>query len=232
MDLKKRPQNPIVITGFPGFGLVGSIATEFLIEHCACEMIGSHHFEKMPATIAVHEGKIINPVNIYFSADKNIVIVHGITGGQGMEWEYADFVLKLADELKAKEIISLEGVGSANQENTKVFHLVSEEAKKEQMKQLGIGELREGIIVGVTSALLMKSTFPIVALFAETHSELPDSKASAHIIETLNKYLSLNIDINPLLAQAQKFEDKLNKILKQGSDVQDQMKKKQLSYVG
>jgi uncharacterized protein len=232
MELKKRPQNPTVITGFPGFGLVGSIATEFLIEHCNCEMIGAQFFEKMPATIAVHEGKIINPVNIYYSSDKNMVVVHGISGGQGMEWEYADFVLQLAGELQAKEIISLEGVGSVNQENTKVFSIVSDQSRKEHMKSIGADELREGIIVGVTSALLMKSKVPILALFAETHSELPDSKASAHIIELLNKYMSLNIDTKPLLEQAQKFEDKLNRILKQGSDAQDQIKKKQLSYVG
>jgi predicted ATP-grasp superfamily ATP-dependent carboligase len=93
-------------------------------------------------------------------------------------------------------------------------------------------ELKEGILVGVTSALLLKNNFPITALFAETHSELPDSKASAQIIQVLNKYLNLDVDTKPLLEQAKRFEDKLNTIIRQGANVQSQIKKKQLNYVG
>jgi uncharacterized protein len=232
MELSKRPKNPIIINGFPGFGLVGSIATEFLIEHCKCEQIGKHYFTKLPATIAVHEGRVISPVNIYYNADRNLVIVHGISGGQGIEWDIADLVMMLAKELEAKEIVSLEGVGAVNSDGGKVFFLTSQPERTEQIKAMGADELREGIIVGVTSALLMKTEIPIVALFAETHSELPDSKAGANVIKVLNHYLNLNLDTKPLLEQAKKFEEKLNRILKQGAAAQDEIKKKQLTYVG
>ena len=33
LKLDKKPKNPIIIEGFPGFGFVGTIATEFLIDH-------------------------------------------------------------------------------------------------------------------------------------------------------------------------------------------------------
>jgi uncharacterized protein len=233
INLTKRPHNPTIIEGFPGFGLIGSIATEFLIEHCNCEQIGAHWFEKLPATLAVHEGKIIKPLNIYYNENKNLVIIHAISGGHGLEWEISDFILDLAKQLEAKEIISLEGVGSAQAEGeTKVYYVTSDESKKEHIHKQGVEELKEGILIGVTSALLMKSDIPITAFFAETHSELPDSKAAAKIVEKLNGYIGLDIDSKPLLEEAEKFEKKLNKILQKGADVQDQMKKKQLSYVG
>jgi len=232
IQLKKRPKNPTIIEGFPGFGLVGSIATEFLIEHCKCERIGSHWFEELPATIAVHQGNIINPLNIHYNEANNLVIVHAISAGPGMEWIISDFVLKLAKELEAREIVSLEGVGSAKEDASKVYYVASDESKEEQMKNIGTEQLKEGILVGVTSALLLKSDLPITAFFAETHSELPDSNASAQIIETLNKYLNLDIDTKPLFEQAKKFEDKLNALLKQTASTQNQIKKKQLSYVG
>jgi uncharacterized protein len=232
MELSKRPQNPIIVNGFPGFGLVGSIATEFLVSHCKCELIGKHYFEKLPATIAVHDGKVINPVSIYYNSDRNVVIVHGISGGQGIEWEIADLIVNLAKELNASQVISLEGVGSAESKGSKVFYIAQNPEQAAQFKTNGAEELKEGIIVGVTSALVMKSPVPIAALFAETHSELPDSKASAHLLEVLDKYLKLDIDTKPLLEQAQKFEQKLNKILKQGMDTQEEVKKKQLNYVG
>jgi len=232
IKLKKRPKHPIIIEGFPGFGLVGSIATEFFIEHCKCELIGNYWLDKLPATLAVHEGKIIKPINIYYNEEHNLVIIHAISGGQGVEWEISDFVLNLAGDLEAKEIVSLEGVGSTQAENSKVYYVTSEDSKKEHLTGLGIEELKEGILIGVTSALIMKSNIPITAFFAETHSELPDSNAAAKAIEALNSYLDLKIDTHPLVEQAKKFEEKLNKIMEQGNIAQDQLKKKQLSYVG
>lgn len=232
IKLKKRPKHPIIVEGFPGFGLVGSIATEFLIEHCKCEPIGHHWFDKLPATIAVHEGNIIRPLNIHYMESKNMVIIHAISGGQGIEWDTSEFVLELARQLEAKEIVSLEGVGSQQTEDPKVFYVTSDDSKKDFLHKIGIEELKEGILVGVTSALLMKSHLPITALFAETHSELPDSKAAAKIIEKLNAYMDLHIDPAPLMEQAAQFEEKLNKILAQGEMAKADVKKKQLSYVG
>jgi len=233
IKLKKRPKHPVIVEGFPGFGLVGSIATEFLIEHCKCEQIGQHWFEDVPATIAVHEGKIINPMNIYYHEPKNMIIVHAISAGPGMEWKISDYVLEMAKELEASEIISLEGVGSGQQpENPKVFYVTTDDAKKDHLNGLGVEQLQEGILVGVTSALLLKAGLPITAFFAETHSELPDSKAAAQILEVLNKHMHFNIDTAPLLEQAKKFEEKLNSILKQGVNTQEQLKQKQMNYVG
>ena len=40
IKISKNIKNPIIISGFPGFGLVGSIATEFLIEHLKTEKDG------------------------------------------------------------------------------------------------------------------------------------------------------------------------------------------------
>jgi uncharacterized protein len=233
ISLSKIPKNPIIIDGFPGFGLVGSIATEFLIEHCACEQIGAHWFDKLPATLAVHDGKLIKPINIHYNEQRNLVIVHAISSGPGMEWEISEFITELAKKLEAKEILSLEGVGTDKPtEHPDVYFVTSDSSKKSHWESMGTKELKEGILVGVTSALLLKSSFPITALFAETHSELPDSKASAQIIQVLNKYLSLEVDTKPLLEQAKRFEDKLNNIIKQGASVQSQIKKKQLNYVG
>ena len=38
--LTKKPKKVIIITGFPGFGLIGTITTEFLIEHLKALPIG------------------------------------------------------------------------------------------------------------------------------------------------------------------------------------------------
>jgi predicted ATP-grasp superfamily ATP-dependent carboligase len=84
--------------------------------------------------------------------------------------------------------------------------------------------LKEGIVVGVTGALMARgsnSTLPYTALFAETQSNLPDSKSSAAIIRALDKYLNLDVDPGPLLKQAQQFEGKLKGLLVQAKKTEE-----------
>src|SRR3989338_969575 len=123
--LKKKPKNPIIIEGFPGFGLVGTIATEFLIDHLKTEQIGKIMLDEMPAVVAIHQNKVVEPLGIFYNKEYNIVILHAITASQGFEWKLADAIVKIAKQLNAKEVISLEGVGSAKTEEGKTqafFH--------------------------------------------------------------------------------------------------------------
>ncbi len=240
LELKKKPKNPVVIEGFPGFGLVGTIASEFLISHLKCEQIGRFYFEELPATVAIHGGKIIDPISIYYNKKYNLIIIHSVSGANGVEWKAAETVLELCKELDAKELICLEGVGAAGMgeeapvEESKhaSFFYSSAAANSKKLKSLGVEQLGEGIIMGVTSALMIKSETPITCVFAETQSNLPDSKAAAKVVEVLDKYLGLDVDYKPLLKQAEKFEEKLKGLLEKGVQAQQLKEKKTLSYVG
>ena len=53
IKLTKKPKNCILIEGFPGFGLVGTIAGEFLLEHLQTEQIGKIIFDEMPIMVAI-----------------------------------------------------------------------------------------------------------------------------------------------------------------------------------
>ena len=233
--LKKHPKNPIIIEGFPGFGLVATIATEFLIDHLKTEQIGKIMFDDMPAMVAIHEGKVVEPLGIFYNKAYNIVIVHAISATSGVEWKLADVMVKLATELKAKEIISLEGVGSATMptESSRTFYYAENAHKKEVFKKIGIEPLKEGIIMGVTGAVLLKAEhIPMSCIFAEAHTDLPDSKAAAKIIEVLDKYLGLKVDYKPLLLQAEKFEQKLKGLIGKSKEAEELSEKKKMSYVG
>lgn len=234
IELKEKPKNPIIIEGFPGFGLVGTIATEFLIDHLKTKLIGKIFLEDMPAMVAIHDGEVVEPIGIYYNQKNNIMLIHGINSVVGSEWKITQEIAKMANELKAKEIISLEGVGGAEEtENTRTFFYASKEANKEKLKKAKCDELKEGIIMGVTGAILLKvEKIPTTCIFAETHSNLPDSKASAKVIEVLDKYLGLNVDYAPLLKQAEKFEEKLKNLLQQTQKTKKISEEKTLSYVG
>tara|TARA_Y100000310_G_scaffold209670_1_gene210319 strand:+ start:1975 stop:2688 length:714 start_codon:yes stop_codon:yes gene_type:complete len=233
--LKKKPKNPTIIEGFPGFGLVGTIATEFLLEHLDVEQIGKITFNEGPAMIAIHDGKMVEPLGIFYNKKHNLILVHAVTATVDKEWAIADIIHKLSKDLGAKEIISLEGVGSGEDStgDGKVFFYTNNEKKKKVMSKIKVPPLKEGIIVGVTGAMMSRVESTIVtAFFADTHSKLPDSKAAARVIEVLDNYLGLKVDTKPLLEQAKNFEDKLKGIMQKGSEAQELSERKKMSYVG
>ncbi|MFH1133302.1 MAG: PAC2 family protein [Nanoarchaeota archaeon] len=231
LKIDKFPKAPTIIVGFPGFGLVGTICTEFLLEHLKTEQIGKIWYDDLPAVVAVHKEKLIDPIGIFYNASYNIVIVHAITGAKGVEWKIAHDMAKIVEKMKAKEIIVLEGIGSQSEEGHDAFFFTNDH-HRERLVKAGLKPLENGIIIGLAGALLLDVEAPLTCIFAETHSELPDSKAAAKILEAVDRYLNLKVDTQPLIELAAKFEDKLKGLMTQSQAAQDQREKKLMSYVG
>lgn len=228
--LKKKPQNPVIIEGFPGFGLVGSIATQFLIDHMDCELIGEFKYDELPAMVSIHKKKLIRPMAVYYSKKENIILLQTILNPKGMEWEIADCILDMAKTLKAKEIISLEGLNSRLKIGgsggvSKLYYYGDPKFEK------WLKPVNESVVLGVSAAMLLNSN-KVSCIFAETHSALPDSKAAAKIIELLDKYLGLKVDYKPLVKQAELFETKLKVLFKESQKTLTDSNKKNLSYLG
>lgn len=233
IDLIKKPKNVTLIQGFPGFGLVGTIATEFLIDHLDAKRIGRVWSDKLQPMVAVHGSEIIEPIGIYYDAKTRIMIlhVHPFATLGGIEWKLAELIGKLAKELSLKEVISLEGVGSMGEVKAPVAYYYSNQ--KTKWSKMNVQELKEGIIMGVTGALLLNlKDVPLSCIFAETHSGLPDSRAAAKIIEVLDSYLGLKVDYHPLLKKAEELEDKVKSILNKTKTASSLKEKKEMDYVG
>jgi uncharacterized protein len=233
LNLSERPKNVTIIQGFPGFGMVGSISTEFLIKHLETREIGTVRLKEIAPILAIHGGKIVPPVGIYYNEKYNLVILNFLTKGADHEWGFADLVHQLANEFEAKEIIAIEGVTSqlvlTKQD---VFTFSNDEKHKEKLKSQGFKLLEEGIILGVSAALLLnKNICNLTAFFSLTASTMPDSNASAEIIKSLDKYLNLDIDYNPLYDQAREFEEKIKKIMEQSQQAVSENEKSMLNYV-
>ncbi|MCS7134665.1 MAG: PAC2 family protein [Candidatus Pacearchaeota archaeon] len=234
IELKEKPkENAVLIEGFPGLGFVSTIATEFLIKHLNAKPIGKIFSTKLEPVAAIHKNEVLHPLQIFYSKNENIVIVQAIVPVDGLEWEIADAILKLAKKIKAKEIISLEGVSSPIQtKDSKVFFFSKWKEKNKILQKFNIPQLEEGIIIGVTGALLMTSNIPLSCFFVETHSKLQDNAAAAKLIEALDMYLNLKVDYTPLLEKAREFEEKLKKILSSVTATKDQKEQKELTYMG
>ena len=229
VKLDKKPKCPIIIEGFPGFGLVGTIATEYLVKHLGAKEIGRIRVRELPPVVAVHSGEAIEPIGIFYAAKHNVVIIYALSSVQGLEWDLAEAIGNIAKQLKAKEIISLEGVGSQTAvKDARTFYM----GGSKNIKNLSAQPLKEGIIMGVTGALLLRKDLNVTSLFAETHSALPDSRAAAKLVKILDTYLGLKVDHKPLLEKAKEFEDKIQGLVSKAKTANKTVKKKEPSYFG
>ncbi len=229
--LNKKPKGATIIQGFPSMGLVSTIATKFLIDHLEVEEIGHIESEHLIPLTAIHKSKVVNPITIYYNKKHNLVIIQSLTGVEGYEWELATTMLDIAKNVSAKEIIILESIPSHNEE-MEVFYF----SNKNKLK---LKQLSEGLVMGTTAALLLRARdskeFPITCLFAQVHSQLPDSEAAAKEVEALNTYLKLNVNYKPLLEEAKKFEARLKTMFEKRKDAMQNIsksEKKELSYFG
>ncbi len=233
IELQKRPRSPILIEGFPGFGLVGTITTEFLIDHLKAKKIGRIYSDQISPMVAVHDEKVVDPLGIFYDQKSNIMILHALIGVNGLEWKIAEALDKLCKDLKVSEIISIEGIGSPGvpgEGAVKSFYY----SQNKKWASSGALPLKEGIVMGVTGALLLNiKDIQLSCIFAETHSNLPDSRAAAKIIEVLDSYLGLKIDYKPLLKKAEEFEQKVKGLIEK-SKTSEKLKeqKDELNYLG
>lgn len=228
IELFEKPKNPTIIEGFPGFGFVATIATEYILDHLNFKSIGRITSDELPPMAVIHDQKIIQPLEIFYNSKHNLVVLQALSGVAGMEWDVARILISLYEKLGAKELISIEGIGSPINREKPVAYYHTNMPNKRDFKKFDLYPLKQGIVLGVSGALMLtlpktiKSTF----IFAETHSKLPDSRAAAKIVEILSKYLGLKIDHKPLIKKASEFETKLKGILEQTQRAVKQKKKK------
>lgn len=230
--LKEKPNNPIIIEGFPGIGLIGTITTEYLIKHLKAKSIGEIASKDLMPMVAIHEEKVVQPIEIYYVKEKNLVILHALTDVRGLEWDISDAILDLYKQLKAKEIISIEGILGQSQ-TPSAYYFTSNPKALKKFESAGATRLKEGVVMGVTAALLVKgSQLNSTGIFVETQSKLPDSRSSAKAIELLDAYLNLDVDYKPLEKAAAEFEDKLKGYVENMREVAKVGEKKTVEYMG
>ena len=228
--LKKRPKNATIIQGFPSVGLVSTIATKFLIEHLDVEEIGYIHSEKITPLAAIHKGRLIRPITLYYNKKHNLIIIQSLSEVRGLEWKLAEVILDMAKDIGAKEIIALEGTPAQTEDMKTYFY--STKTKINSVKPI-----EEGVIMGVTATLFLKANkTPVTCIFTETHTNFPDSKAAAKVVGALDKYIKINVDFKPLIKIAEKFEVNLKKYMEQGKklapSIQEESNEGKESYFG
>ncbi|MCL7414605.1 MAG: proteasome assembly chaperone family protein [ANME-2 cluster archaeon] len=210
-------ENPIIVEGFPGIGLVGNIASQHLIDELEMEYMGSIESRYFPPIAVLFNGIINMPVRIYESVEHNILaVISDIPIHPTISYEVSKVLIDWAQSVNVKEIISIAGIATMSAEN-KVFGAATNDTMLEKIKE-HVEVFQVGTISGISGSVMTECymrNIPAISLLGETNSPNPDPRASAMVIKILNKIYDLSINTENLIDQAEQIEIELHKLAEQ-----------------
>ncbi|ALV63829.1 Uncharacterized protein (ATP-grasp superfamily) [Thermococcus sp. 2319x1] len=211
-------ERPIFIEGYPGIGLVGHIAANFIAKELNMEMIGYIESPFLPPMSLILEGKP-NPPLRFYGKDNVIIAVADVYIPPTLVNEIAKEIIGYLKENNTEKVISLGGMGIGFfKEQMEVWGVGGSEEENRDLEKLGVKILKYGSIMGMSGKLLWEASkegLKAYALLGETFGDRPDPRAAANVIEILKNLAPIEISTEPLLEEAQMIEEQLRKMHEQ-----------------
>jgi len=230
-------EGSVLVSAFPSAGLATTVAGHYMIRALNLPRVGRFESPEI-APIAVVQGGEVHPtIRVYGRADLGLVLSEFPPSPMQAN-SIARTILDAAERHKARMIVGFEGVvphPPGDEEAEDEESAVAEEQRPEQvwvaysrkdpaiMKTFEPAKARlleDGVIGGVSGALLVQGMgrpIPVIVMLvsARIAEGLPDHRAGAALIETLDRVLpELEIDTGPLRAQAEQIEKALRAVMK------------------
>ncbi len=214
-------KNPILIEGFPGVGMIGTIAAMHLVKEWDMELVGYIDSEAFPPLCTVHNEEPLPAARIYQSKKYNILVL------------FSEFVIPISavssvaneivlwgEDKKLSAIISLGGVGIDASKET-VFGIASTEGLKNDLKETGVTIVKEGVTTGVTGLILANAyvrKFPAAAILTSSRGMNINLVGAANVLDKLSELLHIKIDTEKLKKEGEEIEEKLKKLIKDSKE--------------
>ncbi|MGC9435494.1 MAG: proteasome assembly chaperone family protein [Methanomicrobiales archaeon] len=231
-DIKITSKSPsgekeTVLIGFPGSGLVGSIALQYIAEQLDFNLIGTMTSRYFPPVVLMSNGIVNVPVRFY-EKDDMLAIVGDVPVHPMICYEVANGLIDWITRSSIREIVSIAGI-ITNQQEKRVFGVATTSDALETVKDDTI-VLPMGSISGIPGSILTECKIreiPAIGLLGETINA-PDPRAAAAAIEVLNSLYDLEVPLDPLLEQAEEIEAAMEKLAEQVQEQgTEQMPKKE-----
>ena len=210
-----------MIVGLPDAGLVGVIATEFLVNKLNMKSFASLKVRDNASIAYIDDSVAVSPFQFYH--DSNLVVFHSwVAIPSHMADRIASVIVEYAEKLGVSTIISLTGVPVPNRldlDKLNMYYIVNDESLKnelsafEELKPFG-----RGYMVGPYAPLLLEAKAKGLKNFAivvESFLDLPDPEASATALQFIAKYVGISLDTGELLQEAEEIRAKIKGLMEQ-----------------
>ena len=211
--------NGLLVIGFPGLTLTGTITAEYLIRALNLREIGIIVGDIFPPAITVSGGKITAPIRICVGEcgrgyDK-IVVMSSITI---IDDKYAYPMAKIiSDWIKEKEIsLSVLIVGAPGQ-GPDVLYIATTEYAKSVGEMVGLSSPSNAVIYGFPAALLLEASrrdVDLILLLVKAREKTPDAEAASDAVKVISHILEMDINTEPLVEEIKALEENLKNVEK------------------
>ncbi len=207
------------IVGFPGHGLVGSIAARHLIQTLNLEWVGSIRSPLIPPVSVFFEGSLTYPYRIYANEDQDVALLIGEAPVTPPGYFHiASAALDCLEAHGIKEIVTLDGFPKMTPDEKTIIYLVAEPELKDKFTDLNLEAPSTGYITGLSGAILNEALIrPIdgYGLLVNTIPHVPDPMGAAFLLKTLEKMKGLEIDTSQLEVEGAKIQKMLQEFADQ-----------------
>ena len=228
---KMELSNCMLTVAFPTVGLISSIAGHHIVTSLKLTEIGAIISDKFMPTTVIHNNYPSPPVRIYAGkkkcgpkdgCDQIAVIMSEFMPPFESIGPLVDTILDWAEQKKCRVITTFEGSHAGEEkkdEDQKVYGIGTTPYMQKTLDKFNITQMDEGMITGVTGVLLYKAALNqqnAMCLLSKAHSQFPDSRAAAKLIQILDVMLpGIKIDPQPLYEEAERIEEKIKTFMEQ-----------------
>lgn len=208
---KAKLKNPIIIEGFPGIGMLGTIGTSYLSEKLEMKLIGYFASPHFPPIAAIHDYRPVFPARIYASEKHNIIVLFSeFVIPADAVYLLSQKIIEFAKGNGARMIVSMAGIGSETP-TKELYGIASTQELGEKIKGMGVQLVKEGATQGVSGVLIAECAaegFPAVNMMAQTSQPL-DPSASARLLSKVAQLAGITVDTAQLSTQGGQIETKI-----------------------
>jgi len=245
------PKEITLVVGLPGTAYIGKLSVDYLVQQLKAELVAEVYSKHFPPYVIIKEDGLVellrNELYWYRTEDgRDIVFMGGNSQALSPEGQYdvADVILEWAISRGLKRVISVAALVTDKPfDNPNVFCATTSPSVLEEMKQLSIKTLDQGIIGGENGLIIglaKKKDVEGVCLLAETHGYqtsageyVTDAKAAKAALNVLNSILALKVNMEPMDKQADQMDELIAKMGEIERRVREEMEQagKKPSYV-
>jgi len=222
--MKPKLKKPVLIEGLPGLGMVGRIATRYLIRQLKATKLADLYSPHLPYYVLVNKKGSVRLLReeFYFwkneTGENDLILLTGDQQAQTIEGQYemAGCILDFAEKYNVKMTVTIGGYRKEAQETPKVV-AVSTNPKllKRALQGDAIASPAGNPIVGTAGLLLGLARFrntDALCLLGETCGYLRDPRAAKSVLSVLQKILHLKVDLSELEGQIEKSDEIVDKM--------------------
>ncbi len=232
-DPYTEPTPKYLILGLPDAGLVGSIASRYLVIQQGLKLVGEIDSPVyFPPVSVVHRWTPMSPIQLYMDNDRRyLVLLSEAPIPVNAIYPLAYAILEYSREIGVETLISLSGIAVPNRlqiSKPKIYWLASNDKLAEMVKDLDLKKLDEGFIVGPYAVILKEARrrgLNNIVLFAESFLDLPDPESAAEVLVKLSKMINIDVNVQKLLEEAEILKIQTRELMKQTKKAMSEMRK-------